>query len=157
MQRQYWRNGWDNVIAVADEFGQPGAPWDGGIKNYVYDTGSMTWVAETQPSGGGGGGDASAANQATQISLATSANTKLDTLHSDLSGVTDGTLDAFQVVSVGSFEPPGASDAVTVTYPSDTTEVYAYRTGGIGGSVVATITVIYVDNTKARVLSAVRT
>lgn len=53
-QRQYWRQGWDNVIAVADSLGQPGAPWDGGVRNYVYDANSMAWIAMTASSAGTG-------------------------------------------------------------------------------------------------------
>lgn len=135
-QRQYWRQGWDNVIAVADEFGQPGAPWDGGVKNYVYDVDSMSWVADTGT--GGGSSDATAANQVTGNASLASIDTKLNALS-------------------GAFVPPTAANAVTVTYPNDVTEAYAYRTGGTGGSVVATITVVYVDDSKARVLSVART
>lgn len=48
----------------------------------VYTTDASGNVVPVGGGSGVGGGDASAANQATQISLATSANTKLDTLNS---------------------------------------------------------------------------
>jgi len=37
---------------------------------------------------------------------------------------------------------------IGVTYPSDTQEVYTYKTGGSGGTTVGTITVNYTDATK---------
>lgn len=48
-------------------------------------------------------------------------------------------------------------DAITVTYPSSTVEVYAYRTGGVSGSIVATVTVTYTTSTKDVLTSVVRT
>lgn len=45
-------------------------------------------------------------------------------------------------------------DAITATYPSSTSEVYQSRVGGIGGSVQQTLTLNYVDSTKARLLNA---
>lgn len=39
-------------------------------------------------------------------------------------------------------------DAITASYPSATQEVYETRTGGIGGSVVQTLTVNYTDASK---------
>jgi hypothetical protein len=45
-------------------------------------------------------------------------------------------------------------DAVTVTYPSATQEVYALRTGGIAGTILKSVTVNYVDATKAELLNA---
>lgn len=42
-------------------------------------------------------------------------------------------------------------DAVAVTYPSATQEVYAFKTGGVSGTTVATITVNYSDSTKQQI------
>ena len=39
-------------------------------------------------------------------------------------------------------------DYIGVAYPLDTTEVYTFKTGGAGGTTVATITVVYTDATK---------
>lgn len=62
--------------------------------NYVWDVGTLDWVAETQPgSGGGGGGDASAANQTTEIARLTEISDVLGTQadgHVDWDG--DGTI-----------------------------------------------------------------
>lgn len=140
-QRQYWRQGWDNVIAVADEFGQPGAPWDGGVRNYVYDTGSMTWVAETQPSGGGSGGDASAANQVIGNASLSSIDTKLT---SQATAAKQDTLIA-GLQALNSLVP-SVFDYIELAYTgSDLTEVI-YRTGGSGGSIVSTLDLTYSDS-----------
>ena len=48
-------------------------------------------------------------------------------------------------------------DAIAISYPDVVTEVYAYKTGGISGSTVATITVIYSDSTKNQINSVVKT
>lgn len=47
-------------------------------------------------------------------------------------------------------------DAITATYPSATQEVYSSRTGGVAGTVVQTVTINYVDGTKALILNAAR-
>jgi hypothetical protein len=47
-------------------------------------------------------------------------------------------------------------DAVSVTYPNSTTEVYSFKTGGLSGSVVATVEVIFTDSSKVDLLSAER-
>ncbi len=50
-----------------------------------------------------------------------------------------------------------AFDYIAATYPDSVTEIYTYKTGGSGGSTVATITVIYQDGTKALITSVTRT
>lgn len=47
-------------------------------------------------------------------------------------------------------------DYVAVTYPDVDEEVYTFKTGGSGGTTVATITVIYTDATKANLLTATK-
>jgi hypothetical protein len=47
-------------------------------------------------------------------------------------------------------------DYVAVTYPDVDEEVYTFKTGGSGGTTVATITVLYTDATKANLLSATK-
>lgn len=74
------RNTWDNMIVVTRD-GSIDQTWDGKTKNLVYDVGTLSWVAETQPTGAaGGGGDASAANQTTEIAKLTSIDGKLGSL-----------------------------------------------------------------------------
>mgnify|MGYP003475670497 CR=1 FL=1 len=45
-------------------------------------------------------------------------------------------------------------DYYEVAYPNATQEVYTYKRGGASGSVAGTVTINYVDATKANVLNA---
>lgn len=63
---------------------------------------------------------------------------------------TDGSIKTVQLFTV-------PYDAITVTYPSTTQEVYKSRVGGIGGVVQQTVTVNYTDITKNFLLNAART
>jgi hypothetical protein len=47
-------------------------------------------------------------------------------------------------------------DYIGVVYPDGITEVYTYKSGGVSGSTVATVTVIYVDGTKEQLVSVTR-
>jgi len=47
-------------------------------------------------------------------------------------------------------------DYVGVAYPNSTTETYTYKTGGSGGTTVATVTVVYTDATKANISTVTR-
>jgi hypothetical protein len=48
-------------------------------------------------------------------------------------------------------------DYIAVTYPDDVTEVYETYVGGLGGTLQETVTVTYLDSTKANISSASRT
>jgi len=48
-------------------------------------------------------------------------------------------------------------DAITVAYPSSTVEVFSYKLGGVSGTLVATVTVTYVNSSKKDISSVVRT
>lgn len=48
-------------------------------------------------------------------------------------------------------------DYIAATYPTSSSEVYTYKTGGSGGTTVATITVVYTDSTKAVLTSVTKT
>lgn len=50
-----------------------------------------------------------------------------------------------------------AYDYVEVTYPSATSEVFTFKSGGSGGTTVRVITLTYTDSTKANLSSAART
>jgi len=51
----------------------------------------------------------------------------------------------------------GSYDYIAVTYPDTSTEVYTYKTGGVSGTSVAIITVVYTDSTKEVITSVART
>ena len=57
----------------------------------------------------------------------------------------------------GAFQAPNATDAITVTYPSSTVEVYAFRSGGVSGTILMTLTVTYTNASKNFISSVVRT
>lgn len=48
-------------------------------------------------------------------------------------------------------------DSGTVEYPSPTSEIYKFRQGGVSGTIVATVTLIYTDATKALLSSWAKT
>lgn len=48
-------------------------------------------------------------------------------------------------------------DAFSASFPSAVQEVYTYKTGGLGGTTVATVTITYTDSTKDTISSLVKT
>lgn len=66
---------------------------------------------------------------------------------------TDGSLNAItpNTLIISKF------DFISATYPSGTQEVYVYKTGGSGGTTVATVTVNYTDSSKTALLNLTRT
>lgn len=48
-------------------------------------------------------------------------------------------------------------DTVSVSYPTNVQEIYTYKTGGAGGTTVATVTIDYTDTTKNFISLLVRT
>lgn len=48
-------------------------------------------------------------------------------------------------------------DYIAVAYPLATTEVYTFKSGGAGGSTVATVTLVYTDATKSYLSTATKT
>ncbi len=57
----------------------------------------------------------------------------------------------------GAFQAPNLTDAITVTYPSTTVEVYAFRSGGVSGTILMTLTVTYTNASKSDISSVVKT
>lgn len=86
-------------------------------------------------------GSATAANQTTEIARLTSIVTQVTAINAKS--------------SAGVFTIP--FDAITITYPSGTQEVYKSRVGGVGGTVQQTATLNYSDSTKANLVSLVVT
>lgn len=60
-------------------------------------------------------------------------------------------------VTVSNVLITSAYDYVGVTYPTSSSEVYTYKTGGSGGTTVATVTVTYTSSTKENISSVART
>lgn len=66
---------------------------------------------------------------------------------------TDGSIQTRQVAQLVPFK----WDYVAATYPAGDTEVYTFKSGGSGGSTVATVTVVYSDSTKTVLSTVTRT
>ena len=69
---------------------------------------------------------------------------------------TQGDKTALNVTSLNSLVPE-IYDYISATYPTTSTEAYLYKTGGASGTLVATVTVVYTDSTKAVLTSVTRT
>ena len=52
---------------------------------------------------------------------------------------------------------PGIYDAIVPDYTGSTSDVYVYKVGGVSGTTVATITINYMDSTKAVMTSIIKT
>lgn len=89
-------------------------------------------------------GAATSANQ-------TTANASLSAINGKLNSSAEGYL---HVSSISMFTKP--YDAITVTYPSGTQEIYVTHTGGTGGTIIETVTVNYTDTSKNFILNAAR-
>lgn len=59
--------------------------------------------------------------------------------------------------SPGGFAPPANTDAMQASYPDSVTEVYQYYLGGLAGTLLQTITVVYSSASKETVLTVVKT
>lgn len=64
---------------------------------------------------------------------------------------------AVRVGQFGAFSAPTGTDAVTVEYPNNTTEIFKFRSGGVSGTILMTLTVTYTNSSKADVSSVVKT
>lgn len=68
-----------------------------------------------------------------------------------------GSAEAVRVTQAGGFAADPATDAIGVTYPDAVTSVYSYYTGGLAGTLIMTVTLIFTDATKSNLVSAVKT
>lgn len=64
---------------------------------------------------------------------------------------TEATLKLIPGLSIPEF------DYVAATYPTGSSEVYTFKTGGSGGTTVAVVTVVYTDSTKANLSTVTKT
>lgn len=82
---------------------------------------------------------------------------KLDSLATDDSvQAVEAKIDASNVLlsGIAGFTVTGF-DYIGATYPNTSTEVYTYKTGGAGGTTVATITVVYSDAVTKQIITSV--
>ena len=74
-------------------------------------------------------------------------------------------LDAFVPISInsdGGLKASGALvtkayDYMAYTNTNTTTDTYVYKSGGTGGTIVATVTIVYTDSTKSVISTVTRT
>ena len=69
---------------------------------------------------------------------------------------TSNGLTSVRVSSIGGLLDGIDYDYISIAYPTDTTEVYSYKKGGVSGDVVVTITLTYTDSGKSRLSSVVK-
>jgi len=119
---------------------------------YVWDTNGLAWIKMTQP-GAGGGGAATIAD-GSDVTEGAIADVAVST---DATGTISGKLRGFlknQVASMG-FNVP-ANDYVSLVQDA-THDTYTFKSGGAGGTTVATKTITYTDGTKTVVSTIART
>lgn len=71
--------------------------------------------------------------------------------------VHDINVHALQVKGISGTLVTEQFDYIAATYPTSSQEVYTYKSGGSGGTTVATVTVNYTDSTKANLLNVAKT
>jgi hypothetical protein len=62
-----------------------------------------------------------------------------------------------RVTSTGSLFEGITFDAISASYPNNTTEVYEYYLGGLAGVLQATVTVVYTSASKNEISTVERT
>jgi hypothetical protein len=145
-----------HYIGVDDQALLPGAPTiSGGLMNvagWVWDTGTLAWVKGTAGGGGGGGavtivngGDVTEGNTADAGVIGDVAGT----VSAKLRGINTGVQS-----TIGLGIPPFDTTALAQT---STIDVWTFRVGGVGGTLVSTVTITYTDSTKATISTVVRT
>lgn len=125
----------NKIVVVQDTI--PHEPfWDGSVKNLIYDTMSMSWIADT--GSGGGGGDASAANQLTEID-------RLETIIDQTVGLStaDKQDDALAELQALNSLIPSKWDYFLLSYTGEDLTTAVFKIGGSGGTTVATISLTY--------------
>jgi hypothetical protein len=65
--------------------------------------------------------------------------------------------DALRTTAAGGVLVPEKFDFVAATYPDTVTEVYTYKNGGASGTLIATVTLVYTNSTKANLSTVTRT
>lgn len=132
------RQAYDNVVLVKRDAVTGDEAFDGKIKNLVYNSVSMEWEAQLPATVSGGGlGDASAANQATQITAANSTNTKLDSLLTELQNKAD--LTETQPVSVSGGATSAKQDTGNTSVASIDTKTPALGQATMANSTPVTL------------------
>lgn len=67
------------------------------------------------------------------------------------------TVSKVAVTIEGALAAPDGTDSIVASYPSSTVEVYAFKTGGVSGTTLMTLTVTYTNSTKELISTVVKT
>ena len=145
LDRQSWSlnnpdfGGWDFAEHVAKR------------SQYVWDANSLAWVKMTQPGGGTGGGAVTVADGADVAEGATTdaATTGAGTVSAKLRNINTN-IAATVGLGLPIFDYAAQSQ-------STTQDVWTFKTGGSGGTLVATVTINYTDSTKAVITNVAKT
>jgi hypothetical protein len=137
------------------------------VASYYWNTSNLAWEAVTgNPSGTS---DATAANQVTGNASLSSIDTKLssqataanqttgNTSLSNIDGKLGTLVDSSAPVITMNALVPKKWDYLSYTATNATTDTYVYKSGGSGGTTVATVTVTWTDSTKTVLSTVVRT
>ena len=106
------------------------------VANYVWDTGTLSWVRATASGGGGGAGDASAANQAAQIALETTIRDNTDTLAASGAAFWPGYKGVADITQTGTNIDPGGA---LITRGAVTTDEGTFRVNFANTSIAVSI------------------
>lgn len=89
--------------------------------------------------------------------MSNNSNPSLLDAHQIVKRVYEEATDSVRVKQVAGVLVNEQYDAITVTYPTSSSEAYAFRSGGVSGTVVATVTVTYTSSAKTDLLTVVKT
>ena len=62
-----------------------------------------------------------------------------------------------RVTNLGNFTPPENADSFDAQYPDAVTEIYRYFSGGLSGTLLKTVTIVFTDSTHNAIASFVVT
>ena len=86
----------------------------------------------------------------------TNANEKDDSPTKEVTITKSGTLTLLDVFNANALITK-PYDSIVVTYPTTSSEVYTFKSGGISGTTIAILTVTYTDTTKENLSTVVKT
>jgi hypothetical protein len=72
----------------------------------------------------------------------------LDDLELDKFDTNSSNETVVRIVEAAGLSAPASANSGTIEYPNSTTEIIKFRSGGIAGTVLKTLTLYYSDSTK---------
>lgn len=122
------------------------------VAGYVWDTGSLSWVKSTGGGGGGGGAvtivDGGDVTQGALADAAVTGNTA-GSVSAKLRGINQN-MALLPGIGIPIYDYVSQAQATL-------TDTWSFKTGGSGGTLVATVTITYTDSTKATISTVAKT